>query len=125
MDKRILGLLLRKEVIEEMLNEKVKNIKYGVGTIVGTDDNKITVKFEEVIEEKIFKYPDAFEGFLNFENNILEEKVLEDLRAKNERLAIEKREKMIRNAKEDEERKKEKLEMAKLKRQAMKKTKKI
>ena len=108
-----------------MLNEKVKNIKYGVGTIVGTDDNKITVKFEEVIEEKIFKYPEAFEGFLKFENNILEEKALEDLKEKNERLAIEKREKRLKDAKEYQVRRKEKLEMAKLKRQAMKKTKKI
>lgn len=110
--------------MEKMLNEKVENKKYGTGTIVNTGDSKITVKFQELEEEKIFKYPDAFDGFLKFENKTLEGKALEDIKNKKDRLAIEKAEKMIVDAKEDEEKRKEKLEIAKEKRKANKLAKK-
>jgi uncharacterized 2Fe-2S/4Fe-4S cluster protein (DUF4445 family) len=110
--------------MEKMLNEKVKNKKYGVGTIVDIGDSKITVRFQELAEEKIFKYPDAFDGFLKFENKVLEGKALKDIKDKKNSLAIEKAEKMLTDAKEDEERRKEKLEIAKEKRKANKQAKK-
>ena len=110
--------------MEKMLNEKVENKKYGVGTIVDIIDNKITVRFEGLEEEKIFKYPDAFDGFLKFENKTLEEKSLKDIKDKKNTLAIEKAEKMLTDAREDEEKRKEKLEIAKEKRKATKEAKK-
>ena len=109
--------------MEKMLNEKVENKKYGIGTIVDVGDNKITVRFAEV-EEKVFKYPDAFDGFLKFENKNLEVKAIKDIKDKKDRVAIEKAEKMIKNAEEDEEKRKEKLEIAKEKRKANKLAKK-
>jgi hypothetical protein len=116
--------ILKEDIMEKMLNEKVENKKYGVGTIVDIIDNKITVRFEGLEEEKIFKYPDAFDGFLKFENKTLEEKSLKDIKDKKNSLAIEKAEKMLTDAREDEEKRKEKLEIAKEKRKATKEAKK-
>ena len=115
---------LKEDIMEKMLNEKVENRKYGVGTIVDIIDNKITVRFEGLEEGKIFKYPDAFDGFLKFENKTLEEKALKDIKDKKNILAIEKAEKMLTDAREDEEKRKEKLEIAKEKRKAAKEAKK-
>lgn len=110
--------------MEKMLNEKVENKKYGMGTIVNTNDNKFIVRFEEIEEEKMFKYPDAFDGFLKFENKTLEVKALKDIKDKKDGIAIDKAEKMITDAREDEEKRKEKLEIAKEKRKANKQAKK-
>ena len=110
--------------MERMLNEKVENKKYGIGTIVDIKDSKLTVRFQELEAEKIFKYTDAFDGFLKFENKSLEEEAVKDIKDKKDKLAIERTEKMISDAKEDEEKRKEKLEIAKEKRKANKLAKK-
>ncbi|WP_300384197.1 hypothetical protein [Clostridium sp.] len=110
--------------MEKMLNEKVENKKYGIGTIIDTNDNKIIVRFKDLEEEKIFKYPDAFDGFLTFENKELEGRAIKDIKDKKNRLAIERAEKMLTDAREDEEKRKEKLEIAKEKRKATKEAKK-
>ena len=76
-----------------MLNEKVKHIALGEGTIIDFNEGKkISVRFNNSEETKTFKYPDAFEKFLEFINPEMQEKALEDLQKKNEeeRLAKEK-----------------------------------
>lgn len=76
-----------------MLNEKVKHIALGEGIIIDSNEGKrISVRFDNSEEIKIFKYPDAFEKFLKFIEPEKQNKALEDLQKKNEeeRLAKEK-----------------------------------
>lgn len=55
-----------------MMDKIVTHVKYGTGRIVEVDGSHISVVFEEMEGRKIFRYPDAFEKFLNFEDPVLQ-----------------------------------------------------
>lgn len=61
----------------QILGEKVKHIKYGVGTVVEQKDACIVVEFAK--ETKKFVYPDAFEKFLTAENEIIHKSILNEI----------------------------------------------
>ena len=100
-----------------MINQKVKHTKFGIGEIIDLKSDKITILFEETKEEKTFKYPEAFEKFLEAKNNEFKEKIFEDIC--NRKMVIAKEEEQKRNDDEDEREKKrkEKLVLAKIKKE--------
>lgn len=76
-----------------MLNEKVTHISLGEGVIVESINNeKIYVKFNNSDENKVFKYPDAFEHFLKFNDSTLQEKADFDVDEKHKKDALKKEE---------------------------------
>lgn len=74
----------------ELLNLKVKHKKFGTGTIISSEDNKIIVHFPDINSEKKFVYPDAFEKFLQIDEQSAEStqqdfaKMQEQIREKQE-----------------------------------------
>lgn len=79
---------------KNLLNQKVKHKKFGLGDIVDAEENHITVSFS--IGEKKFAYPMAFENFLCLEDSKLQESAIFDLKAfkeveekKKEQMALE------------------------------------
>ena len=107
-----------------MINQKVKHSKFGLGEIIDLKSDKITVIFDETKEEKVFKYPDAFEKFLEAKNNDFKEKIFEDIC--NRKMIIAKEEEQKRNDDEEERenKRKEKLLLAKIKKEENKAKKK-
>ncbi|AWK50235.1 hypothetical protein DIC82_03785 [Clostridium beijerinckii] len=106
--------------MEELLNKKVIHEKFGIGVIINAGDEKIIVKFDKLAENKKFEYPNGFECFLKFENKLLQESMLKQLRDKRERDAIEKVKIRLEYERQHEECKKEELELARKKRKAAK-----
>lgn len=105
--------------MEELLNEKIIHIKFGVGIIVDVVDNeKIIVEFDELAENKKFEYPDAFECFIKLKNNLKQENTLKQLLDKKVRIAKEKEERRLEFNKQYEKYKKEE-------RKSNKKTRKV
>lgn len=58
---------------EKMKNESVKHVRFGAGRVAELDQNHMVVLFEGEAGRKVFPYPDAFEGFLCFDNPTLQE----------------------------------------------------
>ncbi len=82
--------------MEELLNEKIMHIKFGVGLIIGVvGDEKIIVEFDKLAENKKFEYPNVFECFIKFENTLLQENALKQLQDKKVRIAKEKDERRL------------------------------
>lgn len=50
-----------------IVGKEVTHVKYGLGTIVGINENKMQVDFNS--ETKAFIYPDSFEKFFSIEDN--------------------------------------------------------
>lgn len=105
----------------ELISEKVEHTKFGLGTIVDLEQNKVSVEFSNQFGKKSFIFPDAFEQFLKLNNPIAEEDVMEQVRLKKEQVELEKGRKILAIMEEEEERKKEKLELAKQKKKLAKK----
>ena len=78
-----------------LIGEKVKNPRYGVGTITSIDSGYMIVQFAEKVSK--FKYPDAFQKHISLENEALqsemnaiataavEEKVIAEEKAKTQK----------------------------------------
>lgn len=62
----------------ELCGELVNHKTFGKGQIVEFDNNYVTVLFENSKEEKKFKYPHAFDSFLEIENKSFLEQIEED-----------------------------------------------
>lgn len=100
-----------------MLNEKVKHIKFGEGTISDISDaGRISVSFKGTEEEKVFQYPNGFKNFLKFEDNSLQEKALEDLEESTKQKQMEKEKSRLEFEAKFEEEKNIRLELEKEKR---------
>lgn len=63
---------------KKMKNAAVTHCKYGKGVIKDTKDNHLSIMFEATDEVKVFTYPDAFEKFLRFEADELQEMFTKD-----------------------------------------------
>ncbi len=59
-------------------NLHVKHKAFGVGTVISTNGQYFTVKFDSA--EKIFVYPDIFEKFLTLEDGSISDEILDDLK---------------------------------------------
>ncbi len=59
----------------ELLNLKVTHKKFGTGVIISNDENKVIVHFPGINSEKKFVYPDAFEKFLQIDEQHSTEEV--------------------------------------------------
>lgn len=55
-----------------MMDEAVKHVKYGAGKVTDVNQDRVTVIFDGMAGEKVFRYPDAFERFLRFEDPCLQ-----------------------------------------------------
>ncbi|MDD2300538.1 MAG: hypothetical protein PHU69_13005 [Fermentimonas sp.] len=75
----------------DLTNELVEHPVFGTGKVISQDDRRITIQFSEETGEKRFIYPDAFEKYLKMCNPAAAQKVLEDLRAKTERIQEQQR----------------------------------
>lgn len=106
-----------------VLNEHVNHEDFGLGTITETNNDKITVQFQNDIGEKLFLYPEAFGFFLQAVDPIVQKHTLEELHRKQEQLRLEKedREKELEAAKLEEENKKAELKKKKKPRKTTKK----
>ena len=62
----------------ELLNSKIKHIRFGVGTITQTIGSRITVTFPgDIVKE--FVYPTAFEKFIQAEDPGVQASILADI----------------------------------------------
>lgn len=60
--------------MESLVNEEVKHLKFGRGSIVEEPSEHIKVRFQSGGVVKTFRFPDAFAGYLAFEKGELQEK---------------------------------------------------
>ncbi len=74
-----------------LIGQKVKHKSFGIGTVTGQEDAEhITVEFPN--KTATFKYPFAFEKYLEAENKKLQEEILADLHVKQQAIEEEKAE---------------------------------
>ena len=66
-------------------NLQVRHKTFGIGTVIANDGKYIRVKFDNA--EKNFVYPDSFEKFLTLADGTVNDEILADLAATNERKA--------------------------------------
>lgn len=59
--------------MEFLVNERVKHSKFGEGSIVEEPGEHIKVRFQDYDMVKSFMFPEAFDGFLRFEDKELQE----------------------------------------------------
>ena len=60
--------------MESLVNEEVKHLKFGRGSIVEEPAEHIKVRFQSGGAVKTFRFPDAFAGYLAFEKGELQKK---------------------------------------------------
>ncbi|MDO3411635.1 hypothetical protein QWJ34_17870 [Saccharibacillus sp. CPCC 101409] len=75
----------------EHLNEQVLHASFGTGKIIGAEEDKITVRFDDKTGDKEFMYPEAFEQYLKMQDPSKQEQMDEEVRQKKERTAEGKR----------------------------------
>lgn len=114
--------------MKNLIDKKVKHLKFGEGVVKDIlDDDKIIIKFNELSEDKKFKFPEVFEGFLSLEDSASQENVMELLQEKKEEVAREKEKVRSDFEEKYEEHRQQELEIAKEKRKersALRKAKK-
>lgn len=65
------------------MNGTVFHARYGKGRVTGCEAGRVTVEFEdESVGSRKFPYPEAFENFLCYEDDVQQAKVQELLRQK-------------------------------------------
>ncbi len=96
-----------------MLNKIVKHNKYGKGTILEKNQNYLKVQFESCEKVTTFLYPDAFEKFLVFEDENLQEHAIKDFNCDKEKKETELLQKRIEYQAYKEEQEKERLDLLK------------
>lgn len=57
-----------------LVNQRVKHLKFGPGSIVEEPGEHIKVRFQGNEIVRSFVFPEVFDGFLSFEDNGLQEK---------------------------------------------------
>jgi hypothetical protein len=72
----------------DVYGEVVKHKKFGVGTIIESKDDFITVLFNDTQEEKKFLYPEAIGEFLELQNKISNEDMIENENSRNEQKRV-------------------------------------
>lgn len=60
--------------MEFLVNERVMHSKFGAGSIVEEPGERIIVRFQENDTVRHFMFPEAFESFLRFEDEGLQER---------------------------------------------------
>ncbi len=71
-------------ILKKFEGQKVKHIKYGMGTITEINNNMLTIAFEGVDGCKKFRYPDAFEKFLSIDDAQLKATIEKDLQERSQ-----------------------------------------
>lgn len=103
-----------------LVNEEVKHLKFGKGSIVEEPAEHIKVRFQSGGLVKTFLFPEAFDGFLSFEKGELQEKYREMAMSERRRKEAGRREEILRL---EEERKEAQMELLKHRRTAARTTK--
>lgn len=78
----------------KFINAIVESGKYGEGTIINKDDNRITIKFKNDVS-KLFAYPDAFKLGITTKDAEMMKQVNIDIDSKSQRDAAQKKQKEI------------------------------
>lgn len=60
-----------------LVGKQVKHMKFGKGSIIEQQRNKVVVQFNEMEAQKAFQYPQGFEIFLKLQDNSLKEAMLD------------------------------------------------
>lgn len=76
-----------------LVNEKVQHVSFGIGIITEFEDGRLSVKFEEGMEAKIFLFPDAFGKFLKAESAEIQDYAVAELQKKLELIEKKRQEK--------------------------------
>jgi len=83
-----------------MINKRVSNKSFGLGTINSIENNYLHVVFDNKdYGEKIFNYPESFDKFLKFEDKTLQTKVTAELKVIHARVEKERK---LKEAKEEQ-----------------------
>lgn len=101
--------------MESLVNEEVKHLKFGRGSIVEEPAEHIKVRFQSGGAVKTFRFPDAFAGYLAFEKGELQKKYNEMAMSERRRRETGHREEILPM---EEERKAAQLELLKHRRSA-------
>lgn len=68
--------------MNSVVNQKVTHKVFGKGTVLFQDDSYVIIDFSG--QEKKFPFPDAFERFIQLEDSVMQESVIQLLQAKKE-----------------------------------------
>lgn len=104
--------------MKSLVNETVSHNKFGTGTIIEENTLKIKVQFSGMEQSKIFAFPIAFEKFLVLKDSGLQEECHELAMQKREEMEREEAERIAEIKRIADEKRKERIEQAKLKRRA-------
>ncbi len=103
---------------DKFLNAAVSHCKFGKGLIVLVKDKHITVEFNQLDEKKVFTYPDAFEKFLRFEEEELQDVFASDWKEQLIIQELEKNRKLQEYHRIEAEKKREKMALLKKRQKA-------
>ena len=73
-----------------LVGKQVKHMKFGKGSIIEQQLNKVVVQFNEMDAQKAFQYPQGFEIFLKLQDNNLKEEMLDVVEKKKAEMEQEK-----------------------------------
>lgn len=65
----------------KIMNQRVEHKRFGQGTIFALKDQKVYVKFGKIYGDKVFPYPDVFEGDMIMCDRDAQEEIQDDVRA--------------------------------------------
>lgn len=82
-----------------LLNNKVKHINFGLGTVIAQDDKYISVEF--AAKTSMFGYPDAFTKFLQAEDTTVQAAILQEIA--DSKAAVEAQKRAVEEAKKHAE----------------------
>ncbi|MCD9024681.1 hypothetical protein [Cohnella silvisoli] len=74
----------------KLINKKVLHTTFGIGKIVNIDRDRMDIHFMELIGQKSFVYPDAFEKYLCMSDSDAQIFVLAECTKKQEQIKVEK-----------------------------------
>lgn len=72
-----------------LMNQRINHVRFGEGTIVSHENDKMTVQFSANDEIKCFIYPDAFDKFLKLYDPAMEKRVRKELDSRHEQLVAQ------------------------------------
>lgn len=99
-----------------MKGNTVLHKRFGRGTVMDESGGYLTIAFDGMEKEKVFKYPDSFGKFLVFTDEKLQEEAKRQFRIVDKKRKKEEEEKLAAYLRAEQERKKEKEELLKKKR---------
>lgn len=107
-----------------VVHEKVRHLRFGTGKIIKQTETLIKVRFSDKYGLKQFEYPLAFDKYLVFDNDTLQDKIQDEIQRTMEQVEAERKsmEEECQRCKEEERIKSLELKQSAKKRAASKKS---